>query len=188
MKKHKLIVKNVEVLQGTNDIKVMLSLPISQNNAVQALQGEYINFNDKAKLLTAEIQPYSPHRSLTANGYMWTLLDKIAKHPSIKSTKEELYRNAIRQVGIFEIVPIKSNAVESYINRWNSQGLGWLAEKLEHSKLKGYEKVITYFGSSTYTRAEMAIFIDFIVDQAKELDIETITPQEQDKMLKMIKE
>ena len=40
------------------------------------------------------------------------------------------------------------------------------------------KRIRVYYGSSTYDTKEMSVLIDYIVDQAKELDIPTETPDE----------
>ena len=78
------------------------------------------------KLLTVEISKQKKKRSLDSNSYLWTLCQKIAE--VIQSTKELVYQQLIRDVGQFEIVPIKAEAVERWIEVWNNKGLGWFAE------------------------------------------------------------
>jgi hypothetical protein len=128
------------------------------------------------KLLAVDILQQKKKRSLDSNSYLWILCQKIAE--AIHSTKELVYQKTIREVGQFEIVPIKNEAVERWIEVWNSKGLGWFAEVMEDIKLKGYKKVISYYGSSIYDSREMAVLIDEIVSQCKELGIETMTPAE----------
>jgi hypothetical protein len=131
---------------------------------------------DDKKLLTIEISKQKKKRSLDSNSYLWILSQKIAE--VIHSTKELVYQKTIRDVGQFEIVPIKDEAVERWIEVWNSKGLGWFAEVMEESKLKGYTKVISYYGSSVYSSSEMSVLLNEIVGQAKELKIETLPPSE----------
>jgi hypothetical protein len=129
--------------------------------------------------LTLEVKKYSPKRSLNANNYLWLICDKIAKKMNDGRTlKEDIYREAIRKVGVWEIVPIKESEVESRIRKWNNIGEGWFAEVLQDSKLHGYKNVRAYFGSSSYEVPEMSILIDYIVEEAKEQGIETLTPNE----------
>jgi hypothetical protein len=135
----------------------------------------------KGKELQVDIKQYRQKRSLDANAYCFTLCQKIAE--VIKNTKEFVYKNAIREVGQFQIVPIKNEAVERWIEIWDSKGLGWFAEVLEDSKLDGYKKVISYYGSSVYDTKEMSVLLEEIVREAKELGIETITPNEKAQML-----
>jgi hypothetical protein len=128
------------------------------------------------KLLTVEISQQKKKRSLDANALLWVLCQKIAE--VIHSTKELVYQKFIIEVGQFEIVPIKNEAVERWIEVWNSKGLGWFAEVMEDSKLPGYKKVISYYGSSVYDQREMSVLLDEVVRECKELNIEVLPPAE----------
>ena len=63
----------------------------------------------KEKPLTVEIKRYSPKRSKNANDYLWELCTRIAEDQHI--TKEEVYRKQIREVGVYEPLPIREDAV-----------------------------------------------------------------------------
>ena len=132
------------------------------------------NLINKELDITAKV--HREKRSLDANAYMWVLCEKIAQ--KIQSTKEEVYRKAIRQVGVFEIVPIRKDAVERFAECWEHNGTGWVCDNLGESKMDGYIKIATYFGSSTYNTKEMARLVDYIVEDAKEQDIEVLPPNE----------
>ena len=123
-----------------------------------------------------EIKEYKKRRTLDANAYCWVLCKKIAD--VLRVTKEEVYRKAISEVGKFEILPIKNEAVKTFISAWSSKGIGWVCESLNKSKLDGYTNVIAYYGSSIYDTKEMSILIDNIVQEAKQLGVETMTPDE----------
>ena len=58
------------------------------------------------------------------------------------------------------------------------KGLGWQSEIMRDSKLDGYITTINYYGSSVYDTREMSLLLDEIVTQAKELGINTMTPNE----------
>lgn len=131
---------------------------------------------EKGTKLECEIKKHFKIRGLDANAYCWVMCDKIAE--VLGSTKEEVYRQIIQKVGVFTIVPILDEAVQSYIERWSKNGLGWVCEILGNSKLKGYTNVITYFGSSTYNTSEMSRLIKEIIAEAQELGIDTRTPDE----------
>lgn len=141
---------------------------ISEEELNKALNG---NFD-----LKITIKQNREQRSRNANAYAWVLMDKIAKET--KSTKEEVYKECIKQVGVFEILPIRDVAVKTFIERWESKGLGWVCEIMGDSKIPDYTNVIAYYGSSTYNTEEMARLIDNIVESAKELGIETMTPDQ----------
>ena len=131
--------------------------------------------NDE-KIKTCKICHKKKRRSLDANAYCFVLCQKIAE--KIGNTKEFVYKQAIKHVGQFEIVPIRDDAVERWIEAWESKGLGWQSEIMRDSKLDGYITTINYYGSSVYDTREMSLLLDEIVTQAKELGINTMTPNE----------
>ena len=115
-------------------------------------------------------------RSLNANNYLWQIIQLISD--KIGSTKEEVYKQAILDKGQFEIIPIKEEAVETFIKSWSKNGLGNICEIKGKSKIDGYINVIVYFGSSSYDDKQFHAFTEYIVNEAKELDIEVRTPNE----------
>lgn len=123
-----------------------------------------------------EIKEHKNKRSLDANGYCWVLCKKIADKLHI--TKEEVYRKNIKEMGKYEIFPIRNEAVETFINAWTGKGIGWICESLAKSKFDGFTNLIAYYGSSVYDSKEMALLLDSIVQEAQALDIETLTPDE----------
>ena len=130
--------------------------------------------------LEAKIQPLKSKRSTDANSYMWVLCDKIAS--AIHSTKEEVYRKAIREVGVFNDVAVTKHALPYLIETWTSRGVGWLVDTFD-SKLDGCKRVRLYTGSHKYDTKQMARLVDYIVEEAKELGIETLTPNELDRIM-----
>jgi predicted transcriptional regulator len=137
---------------------------------------------EKGKKLAVEIKQHREARSLDANALMWIMAQKIAE--AIQSTKEAIYKAAIRSVGQFEIMPIRNDAVERWIENWGGGRLGWFAETIGESKLAGYTNIISYYGSSVYNTKEMSRLIDEIIGQAKELGIETMPQGEIDSLIK----
>lgn len=138
---------------------------------------ELNSFKTAKNGLTIEIKKYRENRSLNANAYAWVLIDKIAK--KLNTTKEEIYREVIKRVGVFEILPIKEIAVETFYRRWQSKGLGWVCDNLGACKtLKGYVNIVAYYGTSTYDTKEMSRFIDEVVAEAKSQNIQTETPEQ----------
>lgn len=129
------------------------------------------------KKYKAEVKEYRKKRSLDANAYFWSLAGKVAAQLNI--TKEEVYRALIPDVGDnYEVLPVREEAVDKWIEAWEGKGLGWVCQVMGKSKLNGYVNVITYYGSSTYDSAQMARLIDLIIKDCKEIGIETATPQE----------
>ena len=71
---------------------------------------------------------------------------------------------------------IEEKAYDNFKRIWERQGLGFLIQEV--SKKNKCIRVNCYYGSSTYNTKEMSLLIDLIVQQAKELDIETMTPEQ----------
>lgn len=133
------------------------------------------------KPLRVKFEVVRPKRSLDANAYTWVLCDKIAD--AVRSSKELIYKNAVREVGVWSDVAVHRKDLAAFISAWESQGIGYQTE-VHDSKLKDCNKVRVYLGSSKYDSKQMSKLIDWLVDEAKELDIETLTPDELQRMKK----
>lgn len=122
-----------------------------------------------------EVKEHKEKRSLDANAYCWVLLGKL--QDKLKIPKEEIYREIIKAIGSYTIVPIKTEAVDRFREGWTRNGLGWITDTTI-SKLEGFTNVIAYYGSSSYNTSEMSRLIDLIVEECKAQDIETLTPEQ----------
>lgn len=134
-------------------------------NAVNA-----ISASDKPFMLTLEQR--KKQRSLNANAYCWVLCQKIAE--KVGATKEAVYRKNIREAGSFNILEMATEAVPRFIEIWQSNGLGYIAEPCGEGASKGFMNVIAYHGSSTYNTHEMSRLIDALVAEAKSVGVETM--------------
>lgn len=130
-------------------------------------------------LLRIRAVKYKQKRSLDANAYAWVLMTKIANHPDISSSKEDVYEQMLQKYGtLYE-------DEDGYITIT-------VKKSVDMSKVDGHWKFIkdngkfaSYLmikGSSEYDTAEMSHFIDRIAEEAKELGIETATPDELERM------
>ncbi len=153
-------------------------IPFIANDTEILEQIDEIKSLDK---ICVDAKKYRQKRSLDANAYCWTLIGKIAL--KMKITSLEVYRKAISEAGVYEIIPIKNEAVDRYIEIWQGNGLGWICEKFP-SKLEGFTNVRAFYGSSVYDTAEMSRLIDYIVTDCKELGIETESKEYIDNLLK----
>lgn len=127
----------------------------------------------KDKELLVKVNHYSAKRSLSQNAYMWVLIGELVG--VINKSKDDIYKAYIRDYGLYEVLPIKEEAVERFIEVWEARGLGWVCDKMDRpSKLNGYVNVMAYFGSSSYDSKEMSRLIDAIIEDCKELGINTL--------------
>lgn len=138
------------------------------------------NLPAQDKPMEIVLQTIKKKRSLSANACCWVLFNEIAK--SIKSTAVNVYKAAIRDVGVYELMYMPICAVDRFIDTWNAKGEGWQAELLE-AEYQGLSCVKAFYGSSTYNTNEMTRLIDWAIDEAEELGIETLTPDQKNLLL-----
>ena len=136
---------------------------------------------------SVEIKQYRKKRSLDANAYAWELLGKLAAALSTQDvtySPEHVYRELIRDVGDnYEIMPVRDDALERWVQIWTSRGLGWVCEVMGPSKIKGYTNTRCFYGSSVYDTAQMSRLISIIVEECKAVGVETMTPEELGKLM-----
>lgn len=157
-------VKGIELLRSPLGVMVVIPAPHDNDLSKIATDKEY----------TVEIKRKTKSRSLNANSYCWLIAQKIALELSKNSytTKEDVYKKAIKDCGHFTYVPVREDAVERYIQIWRGHGLGWLAEDAGECKsINGYHNIMCYHGSSVYNTKEMARLIDCLVDECHQLGI-----------------
>lgn len=142
----------------------------TQKSILSAIEG----LKDETMLVS--VKKYSKKRSLSQNSYLWILLEEIARQ--VNATKEEVYKNYIRDYGVWEILPIRNENVKNFVDKWSKNGIGWFCEDLGESKIDGYTKLIAYYGSSSYNSKEMSRVIDAVVSDCEEMGIETLTTAE----------
>jgi len=135
----------------------------------------------KDKELDISIKEYKEDRSKQANSYMWVILQEMAD--ITQTTKEDIYKKYIREKGLFRIVKVNKEATNTLIKTWTDRGLGWLVDKEKEDD--DSVELVMYYGSSSYNSKQMSNFIDYIVQDAKELGIDTTTLEEQQKLLNM---
>lgn len=122
-----------------------------------------------------EISKSKKRRSLDANGYCWALCTQIAAAVGI--TKDDVYRRAISEGNQYASVTLLPDAVEAFKRAWASRGIGWIAEVIDDAP-DGNKLLFAYYGSSAYDTRQMAELIDRLVQDAKALDIETLSERE----------
>lgn len=147
-----------------------------------AIQGDFRPYIEKFsdKDLTIKITPFKAKRSLNANAYSWVLINKLAEKLNI--SPDEVYRNAIRHIGgVYEIICCQNKAVDKFCKSWQRNGIGWQTEILD-SKIDGCTNVVCYYGSSEYDTKQMSRLIDNIVQDCKAVGIETMTPDELERL------
>lgn len=131
----------------------------------------------KVTWLSIEIKKKRKKRSLDANAYCWVLLQKLAE--ATNSDRWSVYLEMLKRYSrAFTFIVVKEDAVERTKEQWRECiDLG----EVDINGQKGHQLQV-FFGSSTFDSKEMSVFIDGIVSECKELGIETIPPEELERM------
>lgn len=128
-----------------------------------------------------EIKKRKQKRSLDANAYAWALIGKIAD--AVDDSPEEVYKRYIRDVGsVMTVSCVLVEDVESEVKTFVEGHIGRFVQVGE-SKLPGCATIKKHYGSSSYDSKQMAHFIDAIVQDCRELSIETRSKEEIESLL-----
>lgn len=159
-----------------------LVIPLQKGQHREAIEMiDRLGIVNQDKEYEVTIKAKRKKRSLDANGYFWELVGKLAA--KLKTSNNEIYRDLIRDSGVYEIMIMSAESVERYMQTWSGHGIGWVCDDLgECRNIKGYHNIRCFYGSSTYTTKEMSRLIDAVIYECKQQGIETMTPNEIEEM------
>jgi hypothetical protein len=124
--------------------------------------------------LSVKIDKFREKRSLNANNYAWKLMTEIGNRT--RQSKEDVYFLMLKRYGQSEMISVMAHIpIGQYVKYCEEAG-----ESTLHGKLFKHYRV--YKGSSEFDTNEMSIFIDGVVSEAKDLGIQTDTPDQIAKM------
>lgn len=131
----------------------------------------------KDKPLRINVKQYREKRSLDSNAYAWVLMQKIAE--AIQSDKWSVYLMMLERYSrAFTHIIVKPEIVERVKAEWRTvRELG----EITVNGMTGIQ-LHCYFGSSTFDTKEMSVFIDGLVCECRQLGIETLPPEEIERM------
>lgn len=136
------------------------------------------------KQMEVTIKPHREKRSLSANAYYWVLVTKIAA--AVRSSTTEIHNRTLGRYGTLELiggepveVALKSGIAYERLEDIHLKPLGSVREEdgveyAEYYVLKPSHEMDT---------AEMSALIDGAVSEAKDLGIETLPPDELERMV-----
>lgn len=164
-----------KILNITKDYmsgQLQITFAINEPSAINA-----VNDIKDCEKLSIKAEPYKKKRSLDANAYAWVLFTKIAD--AVNSSKDEIYEEMLQKYGVLH------QDDDGYITVTVRDDVDMSKIQGHWKFYKGNGKFSSYLmikGSSEYNTAEMAKFIDAVVLEAKELGIETLPPDELERM------
>jgi len=138
------------------------------------IDGDFREQYDKLKDADVEIsvERYSESRTRKANAYLWAVITKIGN--LLRESKEDIYMDMLQAYGQGGAVSVEERFEEKFKRTYKYH------EYLGESTLNG--KVFKHYrfwvGSSEYNREEFSILLDGVLQEAKNLGIETKTEEE----------
>ena len=135
-----------------------------------------------------DVIPHREKRSLNSNSYYWKLLSQVAD--KLRISKSRLHNDMLRHFGQRMEVDGKPVVVylpdteesENTAMESDTVHLKQTSKTLEGNNGITYRAYVMLRGSSTYTVSEMSVLVSGIVQEAKQLGIETLTPSELEQM------
>lgn len=129
---------------------------------------EYLFNQNKDKIY--EIKEHKEKRTLTQNAYYWVLVNEIAN--LMKLSKEEIHFRLLKDYSQIALITIKSNVnIKGYIRYYEFER----ETNISGVKFNIYK---VYKGSSEMDKKEFNILLEGIIQEAKQLGIPTLTPNE----------
>lgn len=131
-----------------------------------------------------DVVPHKEKRSLSQNAYYWVLIGKMAKH--LRISNAELHNRLLRRYG--QLMIVAGVLASTYLQDDDETEQATLEAETYH--LKPTSTVITdrkgrrlrayvlLRGSSDYNSEEMSMLLQGAVEEANQMGIETLTPDE----------
>ena len=131
---------------------------------------------EDTKILTVQINKNEElyvkkkKRSKDQNSYFWKLLQQLCFEMNLDVIQE--YKKRVKELGIFKQWEIDTINVPTFEKLWSDRGLAWFTEKVEEI---GKKTIINaYYGSSSYNSKQMSRLLDNLVQDCKEVGIQTL--------------
>ncbi|MCQ2771083.1 MAG: hypothetical protein MJ236_04710 [Clostridia bacterium] len=154
--------KIIDISKNLITHKLRVMVEIDYPDDIETIQTEFLDITMKK---------HSPRRSLDQNALAWVFIDKLAECVGIK--KEQVYQYLIKQLGgCSKTICSRVEDVDFIRDAWTVKGLGWQVEAYP-SKLEGCMNVTLYPGSSVFSKDQMRRFIELIIQECDQLNIDT---------------
>ena len=139
----------------------------------------------KPKVYDLTVKEHRKKRSLDANAKLWAFLNEMSVLLHIPP--EEIYQGYIPDVGgNYRIVPVKPEEIPSWEKEWCFGHIGRMVDDMgpcRSEDLKGYHNLKLYRGSSEYDTAQFSRLLDLVLQDCRQLGIETLSEREKSLLL-----
>lgn len=134
-----------------------------------------------------DLTEHKERRSMSQNSYYWTLAGKV----SVKTAKfganiNEIHNRNLRELGLLErvndelvcvYIPDTDEAEKQAVNAENYH-IKPTSQTRQGKDGQMFRCYVMLRGSHTFSVAEMSALVDLMVQEAKAVGVETMTPQE----------
>ena len=142
--------------------------------------------NDKTKIITVEInkneeiEVKKKKRSKNSNSYFWEMLQQLCFELNLDVIQE--YRKRVKELGVFQTFELDTKNLATFEFVWCSRGKGWFTEKVDEI---GNKTILNaYYGSSSYNSKQMSRLIDNLVQDCKEVGIQTLDDKDIEELIR----
>ena len=134
----------------------------------------------KDRLYDITVKEHQKKRSLDANAKMWALIHEMSA--IIHLPPEEIYQGYIPDVGNnYRVFPVKPEDINEFATDWCNGHIGRMVEDMGPCRkrdLIGYHNLRCYKGSSEYDTQTFSRLLELVMQDCKQLGIETMSERE----------
>lgn len=127
-----------------------------------------------------EIEVKKRKRSKNANNYFWELLQQLCYEMNLDVIQE--YRKRVKELGIFRQWEIETKNAPTFIKMWEQNGIAWFTEIVE--QIQDITVINAYYGSSSYSSSQMCRLITNLVQDCKQIGIQTLDDLELEELMR----
>ncbi len=173
---------DIRITKGTLSRKMngtfVLTLDIKTPPDVASLE----RFLQSEKPRVASLSFERKARSVTANGALWHLIDKIAD--ATKTDRWTVYLEMLRRYGVMIHLLSKPHAVDDVKKQFR------IAEEIGKKHVDGVEAIQLrcWVGSSNYDTKQFSRLLDGVIAESRDLGIDFLTDDERDLIMREYEE
>lgn len=165
--------------------QLIIDIPPDQRGAVM----KFLR-TKKDKPYDLTIKEHRQKRSQDANAKLWALINEMSV--ILRLPPDEIYQGYIPDVGgNYWIAPVKPEEIPERTKDWCLGHIGRMVDDMGpcvSKDLQGYHNLKLYRGSSEYDSATFSRLLDLVMQDCRQLGIETLSEREKSLLLESIDE
>lgn len=139
----------------------------------------------KDRLYDMDVKEHRKKRSRDANAMLWSLINQMSV--VLRIPPDEIYQGYIPDVGDnFTWHPERPETVKQFSDGWCRGHIGRMVDDVGPCRipdLRGYRLLKCYYGSSEYDVPTFSRLLDLVIQDCKNIGIETMSERERSLLL-----